>query len=944
MKTIRPISIVLALLLVLGGVGGVAHAGAAGPKPSWAPEAKGGLSSALVKAAAGEPVGRYSSAKVEDGKARVQVSGPDASTLAAAVEAAGGTLDTAGSGSVRATVPTSALTALADDPAVQRVAPVRRYSSAAVTSEGVASIGAPAWQADGKNGNGVKVAVIDLGFKGYETLQGTELPVAANVKTKDLGNCGTKFSTDPMSDRHGTAVAEDVFDVAPGAEIYLICVTAVGDLVKVQPYLKAEGIKIANTSIISFFGRGDGQGPDGTDAGAIRKSRVEDGVLWVAAAGNQGQRHFNFTSPGRQAQYCAGATIGDSLQNAGNDQFYRVTVPNSSGFVATLRWDAWPVTSEDFDLFLLSTTTPQSNADVLDFSAEAQGGTDTNGNALPPSEPAEVVGISNGTGGPLTVFLAVARCRGGADPRFDFFFESGPGVVFEQVNASGSVTEPATSPYVMAVGASCHLTPGTIQPYSSQGPTIDGRVKPDITGPDANSTATFGSSANCGSGFTGTSSASPHVAGAAAILLSANTNLDPAQLQTQLEQRANDRGAQGFDSTFGNGSLNLGPVNVPTPPAGQRFTPATSPTRILDTRVGAIGGPIGGHNGKFNANETFALVIPTPVPADATAVVLNVTAAEPEGPGAGYATIFPTGAARPNSSNLNYEADELPSNQVVATIGADRKVSFFTTNTTHFVVDVNGWFSPPSTDGFFAVAPARALDTRTNGSRLAAGGTETELTLQGQTVGGLLIPADVTSVALNVTAVNPSIEGYVTAYPSGVARPNATNLTYKAGKNVPNAVTARVGTGGKVRFFSSASTDLIVDVVGYYRPGTGARYVPLPSPRRDLDTRFGNGLLPTPVGTAAVSIQVAQRDGVPKNAIAAQLNVTVTNGTEGWVTVWPAGQSQPATSSLNFIQDQIIPNSVLTGLGSGANAGQVLLRNAAGTAQLISDVSGYYVP
>jgi len=940
MKTTRPISIVLALLLVLGGLGVVAHPGAAGPKPSWAPKAKGGLSSALTKAAAGEPVGRYSSAKVEDGKARVQVSGPDASALAAAVEAAGGTLDTAGSDSVQATVSTSALTALADDPAVQRVAPVRRYSSAAVTSEGVASIGAPAWHADGKTGAGVKVAVIDLGFKGFEALRGTELPVAAKVNTKDLGSCGTKFSADPTSDSHGTAVAEDVFDVAPGAEIHLICVTAVGDLVKVQPYLKEQGIKIANTSVINFFGRGDGQGPDGTDAGAIRKSRVEDGVLWVAAAGNQGQRHFNFTSPGRQAQYCTGAPIGDSLQNAGDDQFYRVTVPNNSGFFATLRWDAWPVTSEDFDLFVLRTTTPQSEADVLDLSAEAQGGTDTNGNTLPPSKPVELVSLGNQTGSPLTAFLAVARCRGGANPRFDFFFEAGPGVVFEQVNASGSVTEPGTSPYVMAVGASCHSTPGTIQPYSSQGPTIDGRVKPDITGPDANSTATFGSSANCGGGFTGTSSASPHVAGAAAILREANPSLDPAQLQTQLEQRATDRGAQGFDSAFGNGSLNLGPVNVPTPPAGQDFTPAATPTRILDTRQA-----IGGHNGKLNPNETFALTVAgvAGVPADASAVVLNVTVAEPEG-AEGFGTVYPTGASQPNSSNLNFVPGALPSNQVVATIGTGGKISLFVSSRAHLIVDVNGWFNPASTGGYTATSPVRALDTR-GGGRLAAG-TEKEVTLGG----AFGVPADATAVALNVTADAPGEQGYVTIYPSSATspadRPTAANLTFRERQTVPNAVTARLGVGGKVRLFSNVSTELIVDVVGYYKGATGASYVALPSPRRDLDSRTGTGLglPPAFIATTPFSIQVGSLDGVPANAVAAQLNVTVNQPTGGFVTVWPAGQAQPGTSSLNFTTGQTIPNSILTGLGSGENNGKVALRNAFGSTHLIADVSGYYVP
>lgn len=936
MQTSRPLRIVLALAVVLGLLVAVGPARAALDKPSWRPKAKGGLSPALAKAAAGEPLSRYSSVKVEDDKARVQVSGRDAAALAAAVEAAGGTLDAAGSDSVRATVPKSALTALADDPAVQRVAPVRRYS-AAVTSQGVASIGAPAWQTAGNTGAGVKVAVIDLGFKGFEALRGTELPVAAKVMTRDLGNCGNRFSTAAGADDHGTAVAEDVFDVAPGAEIHLICVTEVGDLAKVQPYLKEKDIKIANTSIISFIGRGDGQGPDGTDAAAIRKSRVEDGVLWVAAAGNQAQRHFNFTSSGRQAEFCLGAPVGESLQNAGNDLFYRVTVPGGSGFQATLRWDAWPVTSEDFDLFLLRGPKLTEEADILDFSNEAQGGTDRDGNAIPPSEPIEAVGFDN-PGGPVTVYLAVARCRGGANPRFDFFFDAGPGVTFEQVTASGSITEPASSPYVMAVGASCFSTPSTIQPYSSQGPTIDGRVKPDITGPDANSTVTYGSSGGCGDGFTGTSSASPHVAGAAAILKSARPNLDPAQLQTQLEQRTTEQGAPGLDNVFGNGSLSLGTPNTPTPPAGQKFTPAATPTRILDTRQA-----LGGHNAKLNSNETFALTIPDSVPADATAVVLNVTVAEPEGPEAGglaegFVTVFPTGAAQPNSSNLNFKPGSLPSNQVVAAIGAGNRVSFFTTNKAHLIVDVNGWFNPASAGGYTAIDPERSLDTR-GGAGLAAA-TEKEITLAGL----LGVPANATAVALNVTAVNPAAFGFVTVYPTSATspadKPTAANLTYTPGATVPNAVTARIGDGGKVRFFSSVATDLLIDVVGFYQAGTGASYVPLPAPRRDLDTRTGNGLRPGFVGTSLFGLQVGFLDGVPGNAVAAQLNVTVNQPTGGFVTVWPAGQSQPDTSSLNFIEGQTVPNSVLTGLGSQK---RITLRNAQGTAQLISDVSGYYV-
>ncbi len=931
MKTTRTIRIVLAVLAVTFAIGASTSAEAEDAGPSWlrGGKADGLATSSLAKAAAGEPQSPRSDVKVEGGKAQVELSGTDPTALAAAVEATGGTVDVATPGRVRATVPTDELTDLANDPAVGRVAPVRRYSPA-VNSEGVAAIEADDWIGGGRTGAGVKVAVVDLGFKGYETRLATELPGTV-VVPNNLGTCNQAAINGANADDHGTAVAEIVRDVAPNAELYLICVTGVGDLIPVKQYLKDQNINIANISLVNFFARGDGQGPDNSDAGAVRRSRVEDGVLWVAAAGNHGDKHYNFQTSGRQGRYCGGTAtdLANSVQVIDNDQFFRVTVPAGKAFAATLRWDAWPVTSEDFDLFLVDAPNLTS-ATVLAQSVLAQ-----DGDAA--SEPLEGIFYENTTNNAKTTYVAIARCTGGANPRFDLFFDKDPEVGLERSNASGSVAEPATSPYAMAVGASC-FSQQTIQPYSSQGPTIDGRVKPDITGPDANATATFGASGGCTNGFNGTSAASPHLAGAAALLLGSTPSLDPAQLQTQLESRTDERGPQGHDNVFGAGFLKLGPVNTPTPPAGQDFTPAATPTRILDTR-----GAIGGHNGKLNANETFDLTIPGPVPSDATAVVLNVTVAEPEGPPAGlaegFATVFPTGAAQPNSSNLNFKPGALPSNQVVAAIGTGDRVSFFTTNKAHFVVDVNGWFNPSSTGGFTGITPARALDTR-GGSGLAAG-TEREVILAGP----LGVPGDATAVALNVTAVNPTGFGFVTVYPTSATspadRPTAANLTYSTAQTVPNAVTAKIGDLGKVRFFSSVATDLLIDVVGYYKAGSGASYVALPAPRRDLDTRTGNGLRPGLVGTGPFNVQVGFLDGLPGNAVAAQLNVTVNQPTGGFVTVYPSGQVQPNTSSLNFTEGQTIPNSVLTKLGDG---GRITLRNAQGTAQLISDVSGYYVP
>jgi hypothetical protein len=65
----------------------------------------------------------------------------------------------------------------------------------------------------------------------------------------------------------------------------------------------------------------------------------------------------------------------------------------------------------------------------------------------------------------------------------------------------------------------------------------------------------------------------------------------------------------------------------------------------------------------------------------------------------------------------------------------------------------------------------------------------------------------------------PSGAGYVTVYPCGVATPLASNLNFEAGMTVANAVIVKVGSDGKVCLFSSKSTQLIVDVNGFFPSG-----------------------------------------------------------------------------------------------------------------------------
>jgi len=141
--------------------------------------------------------------------------------------------------------------------------------------------------------------------------------------------------------------------------------------------------------------------------------------------------------------------------------------------------------------------------------------------------------------------------------------------------AAGSLIEPASSPNAMAVGAMCWQS-NVIEPFSSQGPTIDNRLKPDITGFDSVSSATDGNFSRCGgSGFVGTSAATPHVAGAAALVKQANPTFGPAQLQAAMEAGAADVGIAGKDNEWGAGKLTLG--GAPAPPSPPSALPPSPP-------------------------------------------------------------------------------------------------------------------------------------------------------------------------------------------------------------------------------------------------------------------------------------------------------------------------------------------------------------------------------
>ncbi|HZU04988.1 MAG TPA: S8 family serine peptidase [Chloroflexota bacterium] len=466
--------------------------------------------------------------RVRDSQVQVVIESQDRQGASAAVAAAGGRVEAAYAHLVQALLPAAALEAVAAHPAVRYVRPPFRPVPAAVVDEGVAATNASAWQAAGLTGAGVKVGIIDLGFAGYSARQASgDLPAALTP----VDFCGGQLAT---ATAHGTAVAEIVYKMAPGAQLYLICIDTEVNLGQAKDYAKSQGISIVNHSVSWFnTSRGDGSGGPGTPDAIVADARAS-GILWVNAAGNYARSHWSgtFSDPDNNGWH----------NFAANDEGNTVFVPSGEIICVALKWDDWPVSSQDYDLYLKRS----SDGVTVARSVNPQTGTQ------PPTE--DLCYLNSGAA--QNFYIAIYKYNATTTPRFDLFVDSSYPLEYQV--AAGSITEPASSPNAMAAGAICWQN-DALEPYSSRGPTIDGRTKPDIAGQDSVSTATIGSFTSCGStGFAGTSAAAPHVAGAAALVKQANPGFGPAQLQAFLEGRAVDLGTPGKDNDYGAGKLWLG--------------------------------------------------------------------------------------------------------------------------------------------------------------------------------------------------------------------------------------------------------------------------------------------------------------------------------------------------------------------------------------------------
>ncbi|WP_441250945.1 hypothetical protein [Kitasatospora sp. McL0602] len=375
---------------------------------------------------------------------------------------------------------------------------------------------------------------------------------------------------------------------------------------------------------------------------------------------------------------------------------------------------------------------------------------------------------------------------------------------------------------------------------------------------------------------------------------------------------------------------------------GTAFSPLT-PSRLLDTRIG-VGRP---GTAPVPAGGTVALQVTGQggVPKDGVrSVVLNVTVADPKA--GGYLTAWPSGTARPTASSLNWTAGQVVPNLVTVPVGADGKVTLYngSSGTSQFVADVLGYYGqllPGS--AFTPVGPQRVLDTRIGlgrpGNQPVGAGQSVVLKVAGA---GGVPAAGASAVALNVTVTDTRGPGYLTAWPSGSARPVASNLNWVAGQTVPNMVVVPIGPDGTVSLYngSPGTSQLVADVAGYYAGGSGGSLYRSAGPVRVMDTRLGQGAPAGAVpshGTVVLDLNGTAGSAKPKAVV---LNVTVTGPTDwGYLTAWPSGGSRPTASNLNWVKGQTIANQVVVPVGAD---GRVAFYNGgAGSVQVVIDRIGF---
>jgi hypothetical protein len=369
------------------------------------------------------------------------------------------------------------------------------------------------------------------------------------------------------------------------------------------------------------------------------------------------------------------------------------------------------------------------------------------------------------------------------------------------------------------------------------------------------------------------------------------------------------------------------------------FVPVT-PCRVADTRnaTGDFGGPY------LQAAVTRSFSIASSacnIPSTAAAYSLNV-AVVPHGT-LGYLSAWASGQPQPLVSTINSQDGRVKSTAAIVPAGASGAASFYATNDTDLVLDINGYFVPSSSNtglNYYPLNPCRVADTRNAlaalGGPFLTASQERDLPVQ-QSACSVSPNAQAYSVNLAVVPLTGEL-GYLTMWPTGEAQPTVASLNAPTGAVTSNAVLLLAGTGGDIALVASNNTQAIVDINGYFAPASSSGlHLYMVQPCRVLDTRNQGTGQPF---TGVLSVAVGGSCNIPSDASAVVVNATVVPaGPLGYLTLWADGQPQPVVATLNASDGVITSNMAIVPMLDGA-----IDAFASNATHLVVDVAGYFAP
>ena len=498
-----------------------------------------------------------------------------ADAIAAYLESNGASPRNIGSDYIEAYIPVSLLAEASQQEGVSSIRTIipPQPAQGVVASEGAAAHGAPAWHAAGYRGQGVKIGIIDLGFEGFRSLMGSELPATVQARCyTDMGVFTFNFTDcDNVNvGSHGTEVIESLFDIAPEATYYISNPNSGGDMRNTVAWMIDHDVDVINMSLTwTWSGPGDGTSPFSNSALKSVDTAVDGGMTWLNPAGNAAKETWF-------------GPLADADSNGWHnfqqrDECNSVILKGGERFIAQLRWDdAWGGATRDLDIYLYDILLMSFNIRARVASSENSQSGDADHD---PSEKLTHTPILDGE------YCLAVRQFGGAAPEWIQLI-SWSGQNLEHYTVHHSIKEPADSanPGLLAVGAAPWDDTITIEDFSSRGPTTDGRIKPDIVGADG----VYLNAASGGMRVFGTSIASPHVAGLAALVKQRFPEYTPQQITNYLKTHAHPRGTVP-NNTWGYGFARPpAPASVPTPDPTPDPTPSPMPTdACIETLTGS---------------------------------------------------------------------------------------------------------------------------------------------------------------------------------------------------------------------------------------------------------------------------------------------------------------------------------------------------------------------